>query len=476
MLTIVFVLIAEVVVLFPSIAKYRNDWFHERIEAAYLVGLALDGSTEEMIEEEIAMQLFETAGILGVTVARDEQSRLILAPDINPHGPSRLHRVDLDNQSPFEMLFNPWAALISQGDRYIRVMGAPRHMPKGKADLIVSQRELRRDLWAYARNIFGLSLVISTLTASLVYWALNRIIVKPVKKLTENMAAFEANPDRADRILKPSDRSDEVGDAERRLAAMQASIHDLLNERRRLAALGAGISKISHDLRNILASAQLMSDRLAKSDDPQVKKLSPRLVAALDRAVVMSRDTLAYGRMSPGVLKKTNIDLRALVDEVFDAAAVLGVRFINQCPEGFVIVADRTHFYRSIVNLVRNAADAMAPQTPAAIEHGQPEPNYGTVTIAVETDKPETQACTISIADTGPGVPTHAQDALFEPFKGSQKPGGSGLGLAIASEIIRAHGGELTLAETSGEGAVFQIVLPAPAGASASTMSAPAAA
>ena len=456
-LTGLFVLLAEIVVLIPSFAKYRIDWFRERVEGAYLVGLALDGSDEEMIEEDVAMQLFETAGILGVTVEKQGRSVLILAPDINPHGPTHLHRVHLEKQSAIEMLINPWAALFTTGDRYIRVKGEPRHWSGGMADIIVSQAELRGDLWNYARNIFFLSIVISTVTASLVYWSLNRMIVKPVRKLTENMSAFEADPDRAERILRPSQRRDEVGAAERSLTAMQQRTHDLLNERRRLAALGAGISKISHDLRNILASAQLMSDRLAKSDDPQVKKLSPRLISALDRAVTLSRDTLTYGRMDPSVLDKTPIDLRFLVDEVFDATATFGVTLNNHCPEDFQVLADRTQFYRSVVNLVRNAAEAMAPTNAAPADEGASEPTYGEVTVLARQDG----ACTIiNVKDTGPGLPEHARNALFEPFKGSQKPGGSGLGLAIASEIISAHGGKLTLESTSVSGTVFQISLP----------------
>jgi len=443
--------------MIPSIAKYRMDWFAEHIEGAYLVGLALDGSNEEMIKEDVAMKLFATAGILGVTVEKDGMSVLILAPDINPHGPQQLHRVNFENQTIMEMLINPWAALFSRGDRYIRLTGMPRHSPYGKADIIVSQRALRRDLWVYARNILGLSLIISTLTATLVYWALNRMIVRPVKELTRNIAAFEANPDRAEHILAPSGRLDEIGAAEHSLAAMEHRIHGLLNQRSRLAALGAGISKISHDLRNILASAQLMSDRLAKSDDPRVKKLSPRLISALDRAVILSRDTLAYGRMEPAALSKAPLNLRALVDEVFEAAATMGVTLNNSCQETFSLLADRTQLYRCLFNLVRNSIDAMTLAGAPSPEAGGPEPHRGTISIGAID---ENGVIIIDITDDGPGMPDYAREALFEPFKGSQKPGGSGLGLAIASEITRAHGGELTLAKSDASGTVFKITLP----------------
>ncbi len=458
--TVFFVLVAEVVVLIPSIAQYRTDWFAERIEGAYLVGLALDGSQQEMIDEDVAMKLFDTAGILGVTVEKEGVKVLILAPDINPHGPSILHRVDMENESFAERYINPWGALFSTGDSFIRVIGMPRHMPLGKADIIVSQRDLRTDLRIYARNIALLSLVISTLTAALVYWALNRIIVKPVQSLTANITVFEHDPERVEHILTPSGRLDEIGIAETSLADMEKRIHALLGERRRLAALGAGISKISHDLRNILASAQLMSDRLARSDDPQVKKLSPRLISALDRAITLSRDTLLYGKMEPAALRKGKFQLRTLIEEVKDATAAMGVTFEIDCPDDLSIVADRTQLYRSLFNLAANAVDAMQSAAGEDANTNGIEHDIGEITVTAHLNGRE---LTIDVADNGTGLSEHALAVLFEPFKGSQKAGGSGLGLAIASEIVNAHGGDLSLLKSDAQGATFRITLPQPA-------------
>src|SRR5690606_33606202 len=125
--------------------------------------------------------------------------------------------------------------------------------------------------------------IASSLGAALIYFLLTRMIVRPVRRLTENMAAFQANPDDVANIIKPGSREDEIGMAEQSLATLERRLHELLTQRTRLAALGAGVSKISHDLRNILASAQLMSDRLAKSDDPRVRKLSPQIGRAACR-------------------------------------------------------------------------------------------------------------------------------------------------------------------------------------------------
>jgi signal transduction histidine kinase len=448
--TILFVLVAEVVVMIPSVSKQRIDWFQARIEAAYLVSVALEGPRGRMITEEDAKMLFETAGIRGVTAKRGDTRSLILAPEIDPHGSQKIHRVDMDNMMPTTLIANAWATIFSSGDSLIQVTSYPGESSNETLDIIVSQADLRRDLRTYARNILILSLIISSLTALLLFYAFSRMIVRPVKRLTDDMAAFETDPDRAALIHVPSGRIDEIGAAERSLTMMQRRINELLRERRRLAALGAGISKISHDLRNILASAQLMSDRLAKSEDPAVRKLSPRLISALDRAITLSRDTLAFGAMEASKLEKQPLSLKALVDEVLEDTAAMHVTTRNDVPDGLKINADRTHLYRSLLNLSRNAVEAMAPAN-------DEDADGGALVVSAQRNAED---IFIRVADTGPGLPEHARADLFEPFKGSQKPGGSGLGVAISAEIARAHGGRIDLEKSDADGTTFLITLP----------------
>lgn len=457
LLTVLFVFMAEFVVLVPSIAKQRRDWFSTRIEEAYLVSTALEGPRREVVDDERIRQLFSTASILGVTINNDDMRMLILAPQINPHGTPDIQQVNLMEQDPIHLIADGWGTMFSTGDKLIQATGAPRFAPDQEVDIVISQKALRQDLRRYARNILILSLVISTLTAGLVFWALNRMIVRPVQRLTDNIMAFDADPENPAAILTPSGRTDEIGAAEKSLNTMQRSVRDLLNERRRLAALGAGISKISHDLRNILASAQLMSDRLSKSEDASVRKLSPRLLSALDRAITLSRDTLTFGRMDARNLEKSKINLHALIEEVFEDTAALGINTNNHAPEDETVLANRTQLYRSLFNLVRNAIDAMQEAAGDPQDDAAPETQIGAVTISIENSN---EATKIIVADTGPGLPDHAKADLFEPFKGSRKPGGSGLGVAIAAEIIRAHGGALSLMKSDENGAAFLITLP----------------
>lgn len=451
-MTILFVLFAELVVLIPSIAKQRVEWLDARLDSAYLVGLALDAPGGEMIEPEIAVQLFKTANILGVTINQDGARMPIMTPKLTEEQTRVMRYVNIDHDQPLAYIKDAWATLFSTGDHSIRVVGTPKFEAGGKVDMFVSQAALRRDLQIYARNVLLLSLIISTVTATLVYLSLSALTVRPIRRLTSNMMAFERAPEDPANIVKPSKRIDEIGGAERGLATLETRLQALLNERRRLAALGAGISKISHDLRNILASAQLMSDRLAKSEDPRVRKLSPRLISSLDRAIALSRDTLSYARMESSALKKETIDLQSLVDEIIDDSAAMNVALINDVPENCMINADPTQLYRAVFNLVKNAVEAFGP----------PDDNDTTtprnrVTIAAHLDGPR---AVIDIEDNGPGIPEAARESLFEPFKGSFKPGGSGLGVAIAHEIASAHHGELVLVSTSETGSHFRFHLP----------------
>ncbi len=93
-----------------------------------------------------------------------------------------------------------------------------------------------------------------------------------------------------------SGRRDELGDAEIRLAGMEEALSRALHQKQRLADLGLAVSKINHDLRNLLASAQLFLERLEHVPDPTVKRLAPKILATLDRAVGYTQAVMSYGK------------------------------------------------------------------------------------------------------------------------------------------------------------------------------------
>ncbi len=465
LLTIGFILFAEVVIMIPSLAKHRRDWFTERIESAFLITLALESPTGQMISEEEADELLALGGVKGVIAEMDgKQVPVMSLPEsADAPAPEVRYFVNFATESLPATLAAPWMSLFSHDDSLIRLTGKPARAAEGTIDLYLSQAALRRSLATYARNILGLSIIISAFAASAIYFTLNRMIVAPVKRLSNHMIAFERNPEDPALLLRPSDRRDEIGVAERSLAALESRTQALLSERRRLAALGAGISKISHDLRNILASAQLMSDRLAKSDDPRVRKLSPRLISALDRAIGLSRDTLSYARMGPDALKLEAVNIAHLVDDVFADIGATDVELVNDTHTALTARADPTQLYRALLNLVRNAVEAITQanervDATTTTDDGANEGAPGRVVVKASSAD---AVIALDIEDTGPGVPEKAQAHFFEPFKGSMKPGGSGLGVAIAHEIARAHGGRLTLIRSGPDGAALRLTVPA---------------
>ena len=297
-----------------------------------------------------------------------------------------------------------------------------------------------------------LSALLSLITAALLYLALNRLLVGPMRRITTSMVNFSEAPEDHDRIIIPSGRTDEVGIAEERLAAMQHELQETLRQQRHLADLGLAVSKINHDLRNMLASAQLFSDRIGSLPDPAVQRFAPKLIGALDRAISYCQTTLAYGRAREDAPTRRLLRLKRLIDDV---AEVLGleehptITWENAVAEDLEIDADPDQMFRVLVNLGRNAIQALESDPgPAVVRAADPwtaDRRQGQVTIVVR--------------DTGPGVPERARAKLFQAFHGSVKPGGTGLGLAIASEIVGAHGGSIALIDPDEPGAVFRIII-----------------
>src|SRR5262249_27530617 len=148
-------------------------------------------------------------------------------------------------------------------------------------EVLLDEAPLRLEMVAYSWRILGLSLVISFATATLVFLALQWLMVRPLRRLIENVMAFRDAPEDPARAIGPSRRRDELGVAQNELAQMEESVRAALHQQARLAALGTAIAKISHDLRNILATARLVSDRLADSTDPKVQRMAPTLLGTI---------------------------------------------------------------------------------------------------------------------------------------------------------------------------------------------------
>ena len=359
--------------------------------------------------------------------------------------------IDLDAIAPPAAIAQTFSTLFFGGDRVFRIFGTVGDTGK-IFEILIADTGLRDAMLTYARNVAFLSLIISLFTATLVFYAINRIMIRPIRGMTQSMLSFAAAPDEPGRVITPEVRGDEIGVAERELARMQAALQKTLGEQKRLADLGLAVSKINHDMRNMLASAHLISDRLSTIDDPAVKTLTPRLLRTLDRAVTYSEGVLNYGRTQEAPPSRRRLRLHALVEEVRNVLpldADNSIEFTNAVDEDFEISADSEHLFRVLSNLSRNAVQAMAG------DHGPSIVRR--LTISAERVD---HTARIHVTDTGPGLPQKARENLFAPFRGSAKSGGTGLGLAIAQELVRAHGGALELVESTGGHTVFAITIP----------------
>ncbi len=449
----VFLMIGEMLVFVPSIANFRVNWLKERSATAEIAALAVEAAQNQEIPPLLRKELLDRAGVLVLAVRTNDARQLVLMPDMPPVVDASY---DLRESKPMMAIYDAFTTLFHGGNRVIGVLDKPSSMSGTLVEMALDEKPLFKAMVRYSINILTLSIFLAIILAALLFFALNRLLVRPVQRLSGNMQAFALNPEDRSRIIDPTGRVDEIGAAEQELKQMQTELSDLLSQKSRLASLGLAVSKVSHDLRNMLASAQLISDRLGMVDDPTVKKFAPKLIASLDRAIGFCQDTLKFGRAQEAPPRREMFNLRTLVDDVLDHStteAGSDVVFYNEVAADMDADADREQLFRVLMNLLRNAAEAVENKGATSIARG----SGGKVRVRA---RHEDSHCIIEVADNGPGVPEKAREHLFEAFRGSQRQGGTGLGLAIASELVRAHGGDVRLVDGPEPGTVFQISIP----------------
>ncbi|MDX1781770.1 MAG: HAMP domain-containing sensor histidine kinase [Thalassovita sp.] len=444
-LTIIFVMLAEVMIFVPSVARFREDYLLSRLERAQIASLAL--LADDMISPDLEEELLRNAEVFNVVLRRDEARQLILSA---PMPQSIGATYDLRDAPAFILIRDAMARLFDPEIRVIRVIGDPVREAGLLIEITMETGGLREAMIDYGLRILLLSALISVVTAMLLFLAVRVFLVKPIKGVVQHMKAYAADPEDARRIIQPRSKLQELREAEEALATMQTQLTGALKQKQRLAQLGGAVAKVSHDLRNMLTSAQLFTDRIEMSEDPGVKRMAPKLVNSITRAVHLCESTLAFGKAEEPAPRLERIRLADLVSDVIDSERLSvgdhDLSFAEDIPADFHLRADSEQLYRVIFNLVRNARQAI-------IRSGEP----GEISVAAREDD---GAWTILVSDTGPGLPAKAQEHLFTPFQGGVSKGGTGLGLAIAQELVRGHGGQLRLLETGNGGTVFEIRLP----------------
>ena len=447
LLTLLYVMVSEVTIFVPSVGRFYINQLDRRIETSEIAILPFTEPGSSELSAGLRRELLARADATVVILKRAEQHELFLVSERVPtHADVK---IDLRTVGVFGGMLDGLDCIVNGNDRILHVISPTRIKGAQTVEVFTGEAPIRIALVGFARRLLWEALLISLATALLVFLSLYYVVARPMTRLMRAMVEFRQNPEDPSRIAVASNRRDEIGRAERELSAMQGELYGFLQQKARLAALGAAVAKIQHDLRNILSSAQLASDRLAKIDDPVVQRLAPRLVASLDRAVSLAANTLRYGRADEHPPERRKILLAPIVDEAIVAnvpgeTSEHALSLVNRVDPAMKIDADPEQLYRIVLNLVRNAAQALGESA-----NGE---------IRVDARR-EPGAVEIDIEDNGPGIPVAVRSRLFQPFTGSGRPGGSGLGLTIARDLARAHGGDVVLVSTGDKGTLFRVTI-----------------
>jgi signal transduction histidine kinase len=449
-LTILFVLLGEVLIFLPSIANFRIQWMKTRIAQAEIAALAAEAAPDAILDEDLRTEILKGAGVVAVSLKRGDTRQLMLH---NAEQGTIAATYDLRSGMYWTSLGEALKALFASQDRIISVIDIPPNMSGELIEVSLHEEPMVKAMRSYGLNIVYLSVVLSLIVAAMIYAALNRMLVRPMQRLSANMTAFGDAPEDKSRIITPTARTDEIGTAEFELHEMQSQLQGLLQQKSHLAALGLAVSKVSHDLRNMLTTAQVVSDSLGEVKDPQVQRFAPRLITSLDRAINFLNQTLTYGQARELPPQREKLNLHDIVHDValtFEPIIQGRIALQNRVGRTTAIDADREQLHRILTNLIRNAAQAFD-------QSGHTKKQNAEIEVSALRRGSVTE---IEVTDNGPGIPKTVRARLFEAFQSAAKPGGTGLGLAISRELTEAHGGSITVRHTGETGTCFSIVIP----------------
>ncbi len=444
-LVIVAVMTAEVAIFLPSIARFRLVYLEQLIESGTLAALALDATPDNMVTEQVKGSLLAHARVEAVVLVEPNKPKRALM-NIEPR--PEMQGFNLKDRGALGLIWDALEAMARDGSHFIRVGGESMRLPGAMVWIVVDEMPMRAAMYGYTSRILVLSIIIALFTAALLYLALRWLVIRPLQDLSRAMIDFRRAPEEADTARAPVRRNDEIGVVDREFQLLQRELRTSLRQKSRLAEVGAATNKINHDLRNMLSTARLLSDRLARSDDERTRALAPTILNTIDRAARLASDAIEYVREKPSP-RLAEVDLADLVDEVGIALQEQGEEkdpnllrtWINEIGNGGLARCDRDLLYRVFVNLGRNAFEA------------------GATCVTIRTRR-SGGFMLVEVADNGPGIPAAVARQLFRPFTTGGRQGGTGLGLAIARDLVRLHGGDITLIESNAQGTLFGFTLP----------------
>ena len=446
LVTIVFAVVCELAVLIPSISKFHATWIQDKLIEAD-AGVKVFNESQENLEYFSVFLLGSTGA--EVIAEKKGQTRVLHAMGELPEMIDR--EINLDSNSALDEVTRSINTLFFGSDRVVRIVGSSQYSESSQVEIIFMESKIRAGLILFAIQVIGISLPIIVLVSALLFFSLYLMIIRPVQRLSKFTDQVAENPEGLERIKVLSNRTDEIGKTQKNLVNMEERLQSTIREHRHLANLGLAVSKINHDLRNILASAQLLLERLEDLPDPTVRRLAPKIISTLDRAVSYTRTVLDYGKTQEAPPKRKMIQLSPVVSEIGQVLSLdtnKKIEWSNNVNDEIEVDADPEHLFRILMNLCQNSLQALESKKTPVINKQ----------IVVNAER-QGSVVQIEVSDTGPGVPYLERTKIFHAFQSSFKTGGFGLGLSIAAELVEAHGGKILLKETD-SGAIFEISIP----------------
>lgn len=232
-LTTVFVMLAEVLIFVPSVARFREDYLLLRLERAQIASLAL--LANDMIDADLEIELLQNAGVYNVVLRRNEIRQLVLSSPI----PSPItNTYDLRDPSAWNLIRDAMRCLVQSENQVIRVIGDPVQKAGLLIEVTMDTMPMRAALIDYGLNILLLSAVISIFTAFLLFLAVRRFLVKPIKIVVGAMTTYAEMPEDSRRIIVPSAGVTELREAEVALQSMQKTVDQLTFAKRTAGSIG----------------------------------------------------------------------------------------------------------------------------------------------------------------------------------------------------------------------------------------------
>src|SRR6185295_2026251 len=229
-LTFAFVMVSEVLIFAPSAGRFRVAYLEQRLAAAHIAILALQATPDQAVSDSLQMELLDHARAYLIALRRPDGVKMVLGGENTPMADATF---DLRDRSLLPLIGEAFMTLLQTRNRILRVIGTSPRRPDQIVEVVIDEAPMRNALIDYSERILLLSVVISLITAGLLFFSLQRLMVRPMRRLTESMIAFREDPENGVARLPATRRRAEIGMAQRELVDMEEKLRAALHQKTR---------------------------------------------------------------------------------------------------------------------------------------------------------------------------------------------------------------------------------------------------